>query len=185
MAKRAKTGKTKTKSGKTTAPAQKRSATASARKTGNTGARRTPVKTAPAKGAAPASQQKPILKKSPLTAKELEYFKNVLIVLRNKVISNVSFLTKENLKPIPINDEDTDGFDCEFALSIAGNEQELLHEIDEALQRIEDGTYGICQLTGTAIRKERLKALPHARYCLEAQSETEKNHFRRRRIELA
>ena len=47
------------------------------------------------------------------------------------------------------------------------SERRILHEIDDALQRIEDGTYGICEGTGEPISKARLKAQPWARYCVE------------------
>ena len=108
-----------------------------------------------------------------LTAEELEHFEALLLALRGKALGNVSFLTRDSLRPMPISDESTDGFDCEFALNMAGSVQELLHEIDDALKRIDDGTYGTCELTGKSVGKARLDALPYARYCVEAKAEQE------------
>ena len=50
-----------------------------------------------------------------------------------------------------------------------------MYEIEEALKRIEEGTYGICELTGKAIPKSRLNAIPWARYTVKAQAQLEKD----------
>jgi len=68
----------------------------------------------------------------------------------------------------------TDNFELETALNIASSESERLAEIDDALQRIKDGTYGICEGSGKPIPKKRLEAFPAARYCVEYQEELEK-----------
>ncbi len=72
-------------------------------------------------------------------------------------------------------DASSDSFDRDFALSLVSNEQEALSEIEEAIHRIFSGTYGICEVTRTAIDKERLEAVPFTRYSLEGQRELEKN----------
>jgi len=69
--------------------------------------------------------------------------------------------------PIHMADIGTDNYEQEFALGLMDSERKLLHEIDDALQRIEQGTYGICEGTGKPIPKARLKAQPWARYCVE------------------
>ena len=66
-------------------------------------------------------------------------------------------------------DAATDSFDRDIALSRASSEQEALYEIDEALDRIRDGTYGICELTGKPIEAGRLEAIPWTRFSLEAE----------------
>lgn len=76
-------------------------------------------------------------------------------------------------------DAGTDEFDRDFALSLVSNEQEALHEIEEAINRIKNGTYGTCEVTGKPINKERLEAVPFARFSIEGQSEYEKNKRRR------
>jgi DnaK suppressor protein len=70
-------------------------------------------------------------------------------------------------------DAGTDEFDRDFALSLMSSDQEALYELDQALNRIRSGTYGICELTGEAIEPERLAALPWARFSLKAQRELE------------
>ena len=77
-------------------------------------------------------------------------------------------------------DAGTDTFDRDFALSLVSSEQEALSEIDAAIKRIRDGTYGICEGTGKPIAKERLLAVPFTRYSAEAQKEIEKNRYRSR-----
>lgn len=77
-------------------------------------------------------------------------------------------------------DAGTDTFDRDFALSMVASEQEALSEIDAAIKRIYDGTYGICEITGKPISKERLLAVPFTRYSAEAQKEIERNRHRTR-----
>ncbi|MDP6524678.1 MAG: TraR/DksA family transcriptional regulator [Kiritimatiellia bacterium] len=116
-----------------------------------------------------------------LSPEEISVFRAQLLSLRASATGNFSFLTKDSLKPVRPDDEDENSFDHDFALSVAGNEQDLIREIDEAIIRIESNTYGICEMTGKTIPKARLKALPHARYTVEAQSEQERGRFRPRR----
>ena len=71
-------------------------------------------------------------------------------------------------------------FDRDFVLSLVSSEQEALVEIDGAIKRIYDGTYGICENTGKPIAKERLLAVPFTRFSAEAQKEIEKNRYRSR-----
>ncbi|WP_309399317.1 TraR/DksA family transcriptional regulator [Cerasicoccus maritimus] len=71
-------------------------------------------------------------------------------------------------------DAGTDTFDRDFALSLVSNEQEALYEIEEAIQRIFDDDYGVCEHTGEPIDKERLLAVPFTRYSLEGQRQMER-----------
>ncbi|MGA3170546.1 MAG: TraR/DksA C4-type zinc finger protein [Chthoniobacteraceae bacterium] len=71
-------------------------------------------------------------------------------------------------------DAGSDAYDRDFALSLLSQEQDALYEIDEALKRIELGTYGICELSGKPILHARLEAIPFARYTVECQSQLEK-----------
>jgi RNA polymerase-binding transcription factor DksA len=77
-------------------------------------------------------------------------------------------------------DAGTDTFDRDFALSMVASEQEALSEIDAAIKRIHDGTYGICEITQKPISKERLLAVPFTRYSAEAQKDLERNRHRSR-----
>jgi RNA polymerase-binding transcription factor DksA len=77
-------------------------------------------------------------------------------------------------------DAGTDTFDRDFALSMVANEQEALSEIEAAIKRIHDGTYGVCEITQKPIAKERLLAVPFTRYSAEAQKDIERNRHRSR-----
>jgi RNA polymerase-binding transcription factor DksA len=71
-------------------------------------------------------------------------------------------------------DAGTDTFDRDFALSLVSSEQEALSEVEAAIKRVHAGTYGICELTGKPISRDRLLAVPFTRYSAEAQKELEK-----------
>jgi RNA polymerase-binding transcription factor DksA len=77
-------------------------------------------------------------------------------------------------------DSGTDTFDRDFALSLVSSEQEALGEIEAAIKRIKDGTYGICEVTQEPIAKDRLLAVPFTRYSASAQKELERNRHRSR-----
>ncbi len=118
-------------------------------------------------------------KKSTLTAAEIEHFKQILLVKRAEIIGDVNSIESEALKksrldasgdlssmPIHMADIGTDNFEQEFALGLMDSERKLLVEIIDALNRINDGYYGICEGTGKSIPKARLQAKPWARYCI-------------------
>src|SRR5438067_9505941 len=71
-------------------------------------------------------------------------------------------------------DAGSDAYDRDFALSLLSQEQDALYEIDQALKRIELGTYGICEMSGKHIPHARLEAIPFARFTVECQSQLEK-----------
>jgi RNA polymerase-binding transcription factor DksA len=71
-------------------------------------------------------------------------------------------------------DAGSDAYDRDFALSLLSQEQDALYEIDQALKRIELGTYGICEMSNKPISHARLEAIPFARYTVECQAQLEK-----------
>jgi DnaK suppressor protein len=71
-------------------------------------------------------------------------------------------------------DAGSDAYDRDFALSLLSQEQDALYEIEEALKRIDGGTYGICEMSGKPIPHARLEAIPFARYTVECQTSIEK-----------
>jgi DnaK suppressor protein len=73
-------------------------------------------------------------------------------------------------------DAGSDAYDRDFALSLLSQEQDALYEIDQALKRIEVGTYGICEMSGKPIPRARLEAIPFARFTVECQSQLEKQN---------
>ncbi|HEV3394337.1 MAG TPA: TraR/DksA C4-type zinc finger protein [Chthoniobacterales bacterium] len=73
-------------------------------------------------------------------------------------------------------DAGSDAYDRDFALSLLSQEQDALYEIDQALKRIELGTYGICEMSNKPIPHARLEAIPFARFTVECQSQLEKQN---------
>src|SRR6201988_461165 len=71
-------------------------------------------------------------------------------------------------------DAGSDAYDRDFALSLLSQEQDALYEIEEALKRVDAGTYGICEMSGKPIPHARLEAIPFARYTVECQTQIEK-----------
>ena len=133
---------------------------------------------------APKVETRPIPKK-------FKKFYNLLISLRDHVKSELSIHTEETLKRSSkdeagdlsgysqhMADAGTDTFDRDFALSMVSNEQDALIEIEAAIERIFEGTYGVCEMTGKKIRDERLMAVPFTRYSVETQKQLEKNQTR-------
>lgn len=133
------------------------------------------------------------IKPRKLSAKEKKYYTDLLKQFRDRVVDDITFLAGDNLNrnaketagdlssySYHMADQGTDNFDREFALNRVSSEQDILYEIDEALARIDQGTYGICELTGQFIEEARLKAMPHTRYSLAAQAQMEKSRTRYR-----
>ncbi len=129
----------------------------------------------------------PVAKKSTtknkLTREELNEFKIMLLAKRKEIFGSVNAMEDETLRktrtdlstmPIHMADAGSDNFELENTIGLMDSERKLLTEIDDALGRIEDGTYGICEGTGKPISKERLKAIPWTRYCVEYASQKEK-----------
>jgi RNA polymerase-binding transcription factor DksA len=74
-------------------------------------------------------------------------------------------------------DAGSDAYDRDFALSLLGKEQDALYEINEALKRIEQGVYGICEMSAEKISQERLEALPFTRYTVACQERIERQQM--------
>jgi len=121
--------------------------------------------------------------KSELTPADIKKFKALLLAKRNEILGNVICMEDETLRksrsdlssmPIHMADVGTDNYEMENTLEIVNSERKLIAEIDDALRRIEDGTYGICQGSNEPIPTERLKAIPWTRYCVAYASLLEK-----------
>jgi RNA polymerase-binding transcription factor DksA len=103
-----------------------------------------------------------------------------LLRLGEKLSDEIHQLTSEACEETPTYsmhpaDAATDSFDRDLVLGLASFGQEGLYEIEAALKRIEDGTYGVCELTGEPIPWERLEAIPWTRFSLEAEKQLEGN----------
>ena len=118
-----------------------------------------------------------------LTQAEIGKFRDLLLAKRNEILGNVISMEDEALHrqrsdlsnmPIHMADIGTDNYETEYTLGLVDSERKLMREIDEALDRIENGTYGICEGSGKTIPKARLEAIPWAKYCVEYASMLEK-----------
>ena len=125
-------------------------------------------------------------KKASLTSTEIQYFKDLLLRKRAEIIGNVNEMQDEALNknrldasgdlssmPIHMADIGSDNYSQEFSLELMDSERKMLREIDDALRRIEQKTYGICEGTAKPIAKARLEAKPWARYCVEHATKVE------------
>jgi DnaK suppressor protein len=72
----------------------------------------------------------------------------------------------------------TDLYDREFSLELAEGERERLFVLDEAIKRIDEGSYGQCDICGVRIGKQRMKFQPQAKHCIKCQEEEEKSNGR-------
>ena len=117
---------------------------------------------------------------------EWERYRQILFDLREQLVRQMNGLAKESAEQLPgysmhMADSGTDNFDRDFALSLLSSDQDAIYEIDEALKRIERGSYGTCELTGKPIPKARLDAIPWARFTVEAQAQLERDGALRQR----
>lgn len=123
---------------------------------------------------------------SVLKSEELQAYRQALLNLRARLRGDLDQMTDEALKrnqpdssgnlsnvPLHMADVGTENYDQEFTLSLIENEQETLEQIQDALSRIEAGTYGRCQECGGPIAKPRLQALPYTRHCIECARKVE------------
>ena len=126
-----------------------------------------------------------------LTAAEIREFKGLLLEKLDEILDNVVFMEEETLRkpktdlsnmPIHMADMGTDSYEMENILGLMDSERKLLAEIEDALARIENGTYGICEGNNEPIPKARLEAIPWARYCVTCAGMFEKGIFVREDI---
>lgn len=110
---------------------------------------------------------------------ETKVYRERLLALRARLRGDVSQLADAALRknranggvdgssmPIHMADLGSDNFEQEFTLSLMESEEETLEQIESALERIEDGVYGVCDECGAKIPKARLNALPYTPYCV-------------------
>ena len=186
------------------APAKKAPAKKAVKKV----AKPAPAKKA-AKKAAPKALPKSVAKKLPpppppppprkvkparaFNKSELQFFRAQLQKQLDLIQGNLTALAGDNLKRSPIEasgdisahsthmaDQGTDNFDRELALNLASSRQESLYDIEDALRRADEGTYGACESCGGAIELPRLKALPFAKKCMSCQNAAERGRTKYR-----
>jgi RNA polymerase-binding transcription factor DksA len=121
-----------------------------------------------------------VISEKKLTDTEIDGYKNKLLILRARLSGDVSTMTNAALNknrmeasgdlsvmPIHMADVGTDNFEQEQTLSFMQNETGILDQVDEALVRIKEGTYGACESCGGHIPKIRLNLLPYTALCVQ------------------
>lgn len=125
--------------------------------------------------------------KSPFGKKELEHFRQILLTKRRELVGDISTMETQALRgqsgalsnmPQHMAEQGSEAYDQSLSLDLAAADRKLLREIDDALARIADGTYGICERSGKPIKQERLEELPWARHSIEAARELERQSMR-------
>jgi RNA polymerase-binding transcription factor DksA len=114
-----------------------------------------------------------------------------LLDLRDDLVDAMSGMTRDTIRNAPEGSEasgsgqhqgdaGSDAYDRDFALSVLAKEQDALYEIEQALRRIQSGSYGICEISSRKIPQARLEAIPFARLTVECQAQWEKEYGKRR-----
>lgn len=116
-----------------------------------------------------------------LNPKDLESYKELLLQLRKEMSGDISSLEADAFStdgdrlsvdnPADIGSE---SFAQEFSLELLQRDEATLVEIDEALERMKLGTFGLCEGCEEPIPKVRLQAVPHARFCVDCQRKNER-----------
>jgi len=163
---------------KVTAP--KKKAVAPAKKTGAPAKKNKPPRkavAAPVKASVKKPDAAPAAKTYRLTQHMLDEFRTMLMAMRNRLTGQIASLKDDSLqRQDAVNSEEdgTDAFERQFALNIASTENDVVFEIDEALQRMAQGGYGTCEQCKCMVELPRLRALPFVRMCIRCKTETEK-----------
>jgi RNA polymerase-binding transcription factor DksA len=114
-----------------------------------------------------------------------------LLDLRDDLVDAVSGMARDTIRNAPEGSEasgsgqhqgdaGSDAYDRDFALSVLAKEQDALYEIEQALYRIKNGAYGICEISSRKIPQARLEVIPFARLTVECQAQWEKEYGNRR-----
>ncbi|MDD5019363.1 MAG: TraR/DksA family transcriptional regulator [Candidatus Omnitrophica bacterium] len=127
------------------------------------------------------------MKQAKMDKKTSAFYKKLLLEKREEIVGDISHISEETLKKsqkdasgdisgytFHMADVATDNYDREFSLGLASKERGVLMEINHALQKFQDGQFGLCESCKKPISKVRLKAVPYATLCLRCQQAKEK-----------
>ena len=135
-----------------------------------------------AKAAAAKPKAKPKPKKAPSSGygkRFLDEIRKDLLLMRERLIRDVTRTVTRETEQTKIDvgdfyDQASDDRDRALSLLFSERDRRNLSQIEDALKRIDEGTYGICEMTGEKIGEDRLRVMPFARFTIEAQEEMEK-----------
>jgi len=111
-----------------------------------------------------------------MSAAEKKEVRDMLMAMRKRFSGHIASLQSDSLKrddEVNLAEDGTDTFERQFALTLASAEQDALFDVDDALRRLDENTYGLCEECGSVVGMIRLKALPFVRKCIQCQSKTE------------
>lgn len=126
--------------------------------------------------------------KKNLSEKQIKQYQKILLATQSKILKDIDHLESHTLGSHRENSGDlsgyslhmadvgTDNYERELALDVVGNEQDILYQIESALKRIENGSYGICEMMNVPIQKKRLDAIPWTPFCIEAAEKVEQQN---------
>jgi len=122
-----------------------------------------------------------------MTKKELAYYRKLIIKKKEELYAELGYLESSSMSTTAkdqsgdlssysfhMADQGTDTMEREMAFTFASREGRYLHHLNEALERIENSTYGKCRICGEKIGKTRLEAVPHATQCIKCKNAEEK-----------
>ncbi len=127
------------------------------------------------------------MKKKKMLKADLAAFKKLILKKKEDIIDHIREISEETVKKSQkdasgdissytyhMADVATDNYDREFSMGRVSEDREFLFELDDALKRIEDGSFGICEDCGALVSKTRLKVVPSARLCIKCQEKKDK-----------
>ncbi|MEO1718379.1 MAG: TraR/DksA C4-type zinc finger protein [Planctomycetota bacterium] len=120
--------------------------------------------------------------KSPFKKKELDKFREILLMKRRELAGDVeemersmaSLGDRDGNPALDVAEQGSDAYDQSLSIGLAEADRKLIREIDEALRRIDEGVYGVCEVTKQPISTQRLNELPWTRLSIEAARDAER-----------
>jgi len=117
--------------------------------------------------------------KGHMKKEQLKQFKQILLAKKGEIVSSVDKEEAEGREAVSQGGKDpydaaTDSYDQEFWFAISEAGRKTLEEIDEALRKVDEGTFGICETCAKPIDMPRLEVVPQARHCISCQEQEER-----------
>jgi RNA polymerase-binding protein DksA len=144
-------------------------------------------KAAPVAAAKPAPEDGPAVPRARMTKPELKFFENLLNEKKETLIQELGYLEDNTMRlsskegagdlsshAYHLADHATETQDREQAFHMASREGKYLFYIEEALDRVRNGTFGVCKKCGKLIPKPRLEAVPTAKMCIDCKTKQER-----------
>jgi DnaK suppressor protein len=137
---------------------------------------------------APPTSERRLKNTAGLSERDIEHFRDLLLAKRRDILGDMTSMEREALReassdlsslPMHMADQGTDAYEQEFTLNLVEKDRQLLREINNALVKIQNGTYGLCEGTQKPISKQRLEFVPWAKYSIEYAQELERRQLRR------